>query len=96
MLVGNAAEMLLWILQFFAVESCGKCTPGRIGTVTARKMGEKFVADIGTHNELKELRTLADTIGKTSFCGLGHSVAWPIKSAIDLFARDFVNGKNQR
>lgn len=85
----NAAEVLLGLLSFFEHESCGKCTPCRIGTVQAREIVGRIVAGRGESGDLDRLLRLSKTLGATSLCGLGQSVAWPIESAIKHFRTDF-------
>lgn len=87
----SAVEVLLWILQFFEVESCGKCTPCRIGTVQARQVVERILAGGGQPGDIERLTKLAKVLERTSFCGLGQSVAWPIESAIQQFRTDFTD-----
>jgi NADH-quinone oxidoreductase subunit F len=81
--------MLTWLLHFFEVESCGKCTPCREGTREARMICERFAAGRGNAEDLAELKRLARMLDLTSFCGLGRSVAWPIESAIRHFGDEF-------
>lgn len=86
----NAAEMLLGLLDFFARESCGKCTPCRVGVVQARDVVAKIVSGNGDAEDLRRLEELAETLQTMSLCGLGMSVAWPIESALRHFPRDFL------
>ena len=86
----SAAEMLLWVLNFFANESCGKCTPCRVGTVQARDIVQRIVGGDRRAGDVDRLLNLAKTMGTMSLCGLGLSVAWPIESAIKYFREDFV------
>lgn len=85
----NAARMLLWLLEFFARESCGKCTPCRIGTVEARNVVQRVVSGRGEAGDMDRLQQLADLLQMTSLCGLGQSLAWPIRSALTHFPEDF-------
>lgn len=85
----NAVTMLLWILQFFEAESCGKCTPCRIGTKQARQIVERIASSQGQGGDIERLLQLGKTLERTSFCGLGQSAAWPIESAIQYFRADF-------
>ena len=55
----------------------------------AREIVERIVEGEGKRGDVDRLLRLADTLGTTSFCGLGQSVAWPIKSAIQHFQEDF-------
>jgi NADH:ubiquinone oxidoreductase subunit F (NADH-binding) len=81
--------MLTWLLHFFEVESCGKCTPCREGTREARVICERFAAGRGSAEDLAELQRLAHVLDLTSLCGLGRSVAWPIESALQHFGSEF-------
>lgn len=85
----SAVTMLLWLMQFFEFESCGKCTPCRVGTRQVRKMVQRIADSQGQPGDIERLLQLAKTLERTSFCGLGQSVAWPIKSAIEHFRADF-------
>lgn len=85
----NVARMLLWLLEFFARESCGKCTPCRIGTVEARDIVQRVVSGRSEPGDLDRLQQLADLLQMTSLCGLGQSLAWPIRSALKHFPEDF-------
>jgi len=80
---------LTWLLHFFEVESCGKCTPCREGTREARVICERFAAGRGSTEDLAELKRLARMLDLTSLCGLGRSVAWPIESALRHFGGEF-------
>jgi NADH-quinone oxidoreductase subunit F len=81
--------MLSWLLHFFEVESCGKCTPCREGTREARLICERFATGRGSAEDLVELKWLARMLDLTSLCGLGRSVAWPIESALKHFGSEF-------
>jgi NADH-quinone oxidoreductase subunit F len=85
----RAAELLLWLLRFFEVESCGKCTPCREGTREARMLIESLVESGPAPGDRDRLRRLSRMLHATSLCGLGQSVALPIDSALDRFAGEF-------
>lgn len=85
----NAAEMLRWVLHFFEKESCGKCTPCRIGTTQARQLVDEIRVRGAADEDIERLMKLARMLDQTSLCGLGQSVAWPIESAIKHFRSDF-------
>jgi NADH-quinone oxidoreductase subunit F len=76
-------------VHFFQVESCGKCTPCREGTVAVREVVDRLAAGNAQADDLAELRRLSRMLRLTSFCGLGQSVAWPIDSALVNFASEF-------
>ncbi|RJP52107.1 MAG: NADH-quinone oxidoreductase subunit NuoF [Anaerolineaceae bacterium] len=85
----SAVAMLRELLHFFAAESCGKCTPCRVGTWRALEILDRMTAGKGQKGDVDELKTLADLMQVSSFCGLGQSVAIPMKSALALFGEEF-------
>ncbi len=88
----SAPTLLNWLLHFFEVESCGKCTPCREGTREARIVVERIVNGQGRSGDVGELRRLARLLNGASFCGLGQSVALPIESALNHFGGEFGAG----
>jgi NADH-quinone oxidoreductase subunit F len=82
--------LLTWLLHFFEVESCGKCTPCREGTREARAVCERVAGGEGGPDDVAALRRLARQMNLTSLCGLGQSVAWPVESAMRHFGAEFV------
>ncbi len=82
-------QLLRELIHFFANESCGKCTPCRVGTWRAREILNRMVAGKGCPGDVDELRVLADALLLASFCGLGQSVYIPIHSALTNFAEEF-------
>jgi NADH:ubiquinone oxidoreductase subunit F (NADH-binding) len=85
----SPVALLRELLHFFEAESCGKCTPCRVGTREAREILDRLVAGKGSQEDTGKLAQLAETLEKTSFCGLGQSAAWPIKSALVHFGAAF-------
>jgi NADH:ubiquinone oxidoreductase subunit F (NADH-binding)/NADH:ubiquinone oxidoreductase subunit E len=81
-------------LRFFAAESCGKCTPCRVGTWRAFKILERMAAGNGKSGDVAELKSLAKQLTEASFCGLGQSVGIPMNSAMEAFAADFEQAEN--
>jgi len=77
------------LLHFFTVESCGKCTPCRMGTHRSLEILNRLVDDQGQPGDIEELLTLAEVMQVTSFCGLGQSVAIPVKSTLNHFRAAF-------
>jgi NADH:ubiquinone oxidoreductase subunit F (NADH-binding)/NADH:ubiquinone oxidoreductase subunit E len=85
---------LTWLLRFFEEESCGKCTPCREGSREIRLLCEQFtpasrVASVPGALNPSELDRLAQMIKRTSLCGLGQSIAWPVTSALKHFGHEF-------
>jgi NADH:ubiquinone oxidoreductase subunit F (NADH-binding)/NADH:ubiquinone oxidoreductase subunit E len=77
------------ILHFFRVESCGKCTPCRVGTYRAYQILNRMTTGKGMPGDVDELYALADVMSDSSFCGLGQSVPIPMRSAMNQFNEDF-------
>jgi NADH:ubiquinone oxidoreductase subunit F (NADH-binding)/NADH:ubiquinone oxidoreductase subunit E len=88
----SPVKMLRELLHFFEMESCGKCTPCRIGTREARQVLDRFVGGAGSVQDLKRLTDLARLLQSTSLCGLGTSSAKPIQSALTHFRECFDTG----
>ena len=77
--------LLRELLHFFAVESCGKCTPCRVGTWRAYELLKLMAAGDLSRNYLDELKAISRNLELASFCGLGQSVSIPINSALALY-----------
>jgi len=71
--------------QFFAHESCGFCTPCRVGTSLLRNMLDKICEGHGTPHDLVELTHMAKLVRTTSHCGLGQTAANPILSTLERY-----------
>jgi NADH:ubiquinone oxidoreductase subunit F (NADH-binding)/NADH:ubiquinone oxidoreductase subunit E len=82
-------SLLAELVHFFAVESCGKCTPCRLGTWRLQEILDRMVAGNGRPGDVADLRALADNLLLSSFCGLGQSVSVPVYSALAHFAEEF-------
>jgi [NiFe] hydrogenase diaphorase moiety large subunit len=70
---------------FFAHESCGWCTPCRVGTALMVQMLDRILAGQGTTRDLDELVALAGTVRRTSRCGLGQAAGNPVLSTVRNF-----------
>ncbi len=81
------------LLAFFAAESCGKCTPCRVGTWRSLEILNRLAAGEGRKGDVDELRALADNMQAASFCGLGQSVAIPMNSALTHFGAEFARAE---
>jgi NADH-quinone oxidoreductase subunit F len=77
------------LIHFFASESCGKCTPCRIGTAEAERSLECLLSGDAGAADIARLGALARTLRNASFCGLGTSAALPLSSALDNFPEAF-------
>ena len=77
-------------IEFTVDESCGKCTPCRIGTKGMREMLTKICEGKATLEELDELEALAINIAKTAICGLGQSAPNPVLSTLKYFREEYL------
>ena len=75
--------------HFFAHESCGFCTPCRVGTALVRDIMDKIAAGRGTRYEINELMRLDEFMRRTSHCGLGQSAGNAIHDAWQKFRPAF-------
>ena len=76
-------------LQFTVSESCGKCTPCRIGTKRMLEILEKLCSGEGEEYDIYKLEKLAANIKKASICGLGQSAPNPVISTMKYFREEF-------
>jgi len=78
----SACEAALNVMRFFAHESCGQCTPCRVGTDKAAQLMASPVWDADT------LQDLAQVMGDASICGLGQAAPNPIRCVLDYFPHE--------
>lgn len=76
-------------LDFTVSESCGKCTPCRIGTKRMYEILEKICEGKGTEEDLDKLENLAENIKKSSVCGLGQTAPNPVLSTMKYFKDEY-------
>ena len=77
-------------LEFTVSESCGKCTPCRIGTKRMLEILEKLCNGEGEEIDIYRLEALAKNIQKASICGLGQSAPNPVLSTLNYFREEFM------
>jgi len=75
--------------HFFAHESCGFCTPCRVGTSLLRNGLDKIAGGRGTQYDLDELQRMAMLVRRRSHCGLGQTAANPILDGLQRFPQSF-------
>ncbi|HET6431827.1 formate dehydrogenase subunit gamma [Dyella sp.] len=85
----DMAQMARYAMEFCAIESCGKCTPCRIGSTRGVEVIDRMMA--GTEREADEalLRDLCQTMLHGSLCALGGMAPFPVLSALDHYPEDF-------
>ena len=77
-------------LEFTVEESCGKCTPCRIGNKRLLEILEKITKGKGTEDDLVELKNLASVIRDSSLCALGQTAPNPVLSTMENFWDEYV------
>lgn len=77
-------------LDFTVEESCGKCTPCRIGNKRLLELLNKITAGKGTEQDLEKLSTLGRVIKDTALCGLGQTSPNPVLSTLDNFYDEYL------
>ncbi len=77
------------LLRFFKSESCGKCTPCRVGTAQMLEALDRLRRGFGTQVDLDRLEQIADYAVRASFCGLGQAAPVPIISGLRHFREEF-------
>jgi NADH:ubiquinone oxidoreductase subunit F (NADH-binding)/(2Fe-2S) ferredoxin len=83
-------DVAKFYLNFICEESCGKCTPCRIGTTRMLEILEKISDGKGEEKDLEELENLANYIKKSSLCGLGQSAPNPVLSTLAKFKDEYL------
>ncbi|HYQ47489.1 MAG TPA: NADH-ubiquinone oxidoreductase-F iron-sulfur binding region domain-containing protein, partial [Thermodesulfovibrionales bacterium] len=81
----NMLKIVDYFLEFFIHESCGYCTPCRVGNVFLRERIQKIMEGHAEKADLDYLKDLSRTIIMTSRCGLGNTSPKPLLSSIDQF-----------
>lgn len=85
----DMAKMARYAFEFCAEESCGKCTPCRIGSTRGVEVMDKIVAGKDRPKQVHLLRDLSDTMLNGSLCALGGMTPYPVLSALNHFPEDF-------
>lgn len=79
-----------FFLEFSVDESCGKCTPCRIGNKRLLELLEKLTSGNGTEEDIEKLEDLSIIVSKSSLCGLGQSSPNPILSTLTYFRDEYM------
>jgi formate dehydrogenase iron-sulfur subunit len=86
----DMAAQARFAMEFCSIESCGKCTPCRIGSVRGVEVIDKILADDNREANLELLDDLCDTMIDGSLCAMGGMTPFPVQSAIRHFPEDFM------
>ncbi len=82
-------DVAKFFLDFVLEESCGKCTPCRVGTKRMYEILDRITTGHGREGDIEKLEELGKWIKKTSLCGLGQSAPNPVLSTIRFFRKEY-------
>jgi formate dehydrogenase iron-sulfur subunit len=85
----DMAKMARFAMEFCAIESCGKCTPCRIGSVRGVEVIDRIIADDSREANIELLQDLCVTMTDGSLCAMGGLTPMPVMSALRHFPEDF-------
>jgi formate dehydrogenase iron-sulfur subunit len=85
----DMARMARYAMEFCAIESCGKCTPCRIGSTRGVEVIDRVIQGRQRTENLTLLRDLCDTLSSASLCAMGGLTPSPVLSALTHFPEDF-------
>ncbi len=85
----DMARMARYAMEFCAIESCGKCTPCRIGSTRGVEIVDRILKGIEPGANIALLEELCETMVQGSLCGLGGMAPFPVQSALKHFPEDF-------
>jgi formate dehydrogenase iron-sulfur subunit len=85
----DMAEMARYSMEFCKIESCGKCTPCRIGSTRGMEVIEDIINGHDLNKNIPLLRDLCNTLLNGSLCALGGMTPYPVLSALNHFPEDF-------
>ncbi|GAB3626727.1 formate dehydrogenase [Pandoraea terrae] len=85
----DLAKYARYAMEFCTIESCGKCTPCRIGSTRGVEVMDKIIANQDRPKQIRLLRDLCDTMLNGSLCAMGGMTPYPVLSALNHFPEDF-------
>lgn len=91
----DMAKMARYAFEFCAIESCGKCTPCRIGSTRGVEVMDKITSGKDHAKNIQLVRDLSDTMLNGSLCALGGMTPYPVLSALNHFPEDFGLNKKE-
>ncbi|MGZ4959646.1 MAG: formate dehydrogenase beta subunit [Methylomonas sp.] len=85
----NMADMARYAMEFCVEESCGKCTPCRIGSTRGVEVIDRIIGNVEKDKNTVLLRDLCDTMTYGSLCAMGGMTPYPVLSSLNHFPEDF-------
>lgn len=89
----NMAQQARFAMEFCAIESCGKCTPCRIGSTRGVEVIDKIIEGDDPAGNTELLTELCDTMEDASLCAMGGMTPYPVRSVLKYFADDFSSAR---
>ena len=83
-------DIAKFFLEFTVDESCGKCTPCRVGTVRMLEILDKITSGNGTLEDIDKLEELCNYVKSASLCGLGQTAPNPVLSTLKFFRDEYI------
>ena len=87
--LANMAQQARFAMEFCAIESCGKCTPCRIGSTRGVEVIDRMIRGENREDNYDLLVELCDTMEDASLCAMGGMTPYPVRSILEHFAEDF-------
>lgn len=84
-------DIAKFYMEFIVDESCGKCTPCRVGNKRLLEILNRITDGKGSRDDLSALRDLSEIIQDTSLCGLGQSAPNPVLSTMNYFTNEYMD-----
>jgi len=85
----DMSKLARYSFEFCAIESCGKCTPCRIGSTRGMEVIDKIKEGVDQEKNVEVLRDLGETMVHGSLCAMGGMTPFPVMSALNFFPKDF-------
>lgn len=83
-------DIAKFFLEFTVDESCGRCTPCRVGTRRMYEMLEKITSGKATMEDLEKLEALCEHVASSSLCALGQTAPNPVRSTLRYFRDEYI------
>jgi len=91
----DMAQLARFAMEFCAIESCGKCTPCRIGSTRGVEVIDRIIAGQNREENYDLLVELCDTLEDASLCAMGGMTPYPVRSVLNCFAEDFASSSEK-
>ena len=92
----DMAQQARFAMEFCAIESCGKCTPCRIGSTRGVEVIDRMIAGEDREGNYDLLVELCDTMEDASLCAMGGMTPYPVRSVLNHFAEDFASSRDKQ